>query len=292
MNRIVSLSLVSLLLINGIASVYAQQPSILLSPLKQIKLGIIPQDVKCKVDLVLIIKKENGLPACVRPDTVIKLVIRGWSDSSYKHLAIVGSVNASSLPKSVPNNTKSAGLPGVGGGNLRPCPSGQYFDNGACRNISYSPITNATGSTIQLSPGISTPTISSTKAGIKILSIEMSPDPLKVGYMPIFTIVYQNISDKPFYVSGGCTTSSSSYTISPPDYVQEEPPGAVACDNYFEVVDQNKTTATISRSDHLNGFYKVIKPGILNVTMNIYVTDTVHGWDLIDTVQFNVNATQ
>lgn len=138
MNRIVSLSLVSLLLINGIASVYAQQPSILLSPLKQIKLGIIPQDVKCKVDLVLIIKKENGLPACVRPDTVIKLVIRGWSDSSYKHLVIVGSVNASSLPKSVPNNTKSAGLPGVGGGNLRPCPSDQYFDNGVCRNISNS----------------------------------------------------------------------------------------------------------------------------------------------------------
>ena len=48
-----------------------------LSPMGQIESGIQPKDVKCWDGLVLTFKK-NGLLACVKPDTVAKLVERGW----------------------------------------------------------------------------------------------------------------------------------------------------------------------------------------------------------------------
>lgn len=50
-----------------------------LSPLKQFESGISPQDVKCKEGLQLVLKAEDGSPACVKPDTVSKLVERGWA---------------------------------------------------------------------------------------------------------------------------------------------------------------------------------------------------------------------
>lgn len=50
-----------------------------LSPLKQIKSGMKAQDVKCKYDLQLVIKAEDGSPACVKPTSVEKLVMRGWA---------------------------------------------------------------------------------------------------------------------------------------------------------------------------------------------------------------------
>ncbi len=51
-----------------------------LSPLKQFDLGIMPIEVKCEKDLVLIIKSKEGLPACVKPDTVQILEQRGWAE--------------------------------------------------------------------------------------------------------------------------------------------------------------------------------------------------------------------
>ncbi len=50
-----------------------------LTPLKQFKLGIKPSYVQCKTDLQVIIKSENGSPACVTPQTKIKLVDLGWA---------------------------------------------------------------------------------------------------------------------------------------------------------------------------------------------------------------------
>ena len=47
------------------------------SPLKQFKSGIPTNNVECN-DLKLIIKKSDGNPACVKPQTVQKLVARGW----------------------------------------------------------------------------------------------------------------------------------------------------------------------------------------------------------------------
>ena len=49
-----------------------------LSPLKQIKTGILPPDVSCKTGFELILKSTTGNPACVFPPTASKLVSVGW----------------------------------------------------------------------------------------------------------------------------------------------------------------------------------------------------------------------
>jgi len=48
-------------------------------PLKQISDGIPPENVTCTEGLEIIFKKSNGLPACVKPSSVSKLVERGWA---------------------------------------------------------------------------------------------------------------------------------------------------------------------------------------------------------------------
>lgn len=54
------------------------------SPLLQFKSGTISEQVSCKQDTFLVIKSEDNLPACVRPESVDRLVTQGW---------ILGSVN-------------------------------------------------------------------------------------------------------------------------------------------------------------------------------------------------------
>jgi len=49
-----------------------------LSPLKQVKTGILPPDVDCKTGFELILKSTTGNPACVFPPTASKLVSVGW----------------------------------------------------------------------------------------------------------------------------------------------------------------------------------------------------------------------
>ncbi|MGI0088668.1 MAG: hypothetical protein ACREBI_12030 [Nitrosotalea sp.] len=49
-----------------------------LPPLKQFKSGIVANNVSCRQELELVIKAEDGSPACVKPGTAIKLVARGW----------------------------------------------------------------------------------------------------------------------------------------------------------------------------------------------------------------------
>jgi len=55
---------------------------IILAPLKQIKSGISVDSVQCDTDLVLVIKTEDGSPACVKSDTATKLFARGWAQST------------------------------------------------------------------------------------------------------------------------------------------------------------------------------------------------------------------
>jgi len=50
----------------------------ILVPFKQVKEGILADDVICKSGLELLIKLSNGMPACVKPSTVSKLVERNW----------------------------------------------------------------------------------------------------------------------------------------------------------------------------------------------------------------------
>ncbi len=49
------------------------------SPLKQFKSGILTKDVTCVQGLQLILKAEDDSPACVKPGSVSKLLIRGWA---------------------------------------------------------------------------------------------------------------------------------------------------------------------------------------------------------------------
>lgn len=48
------------------------------SPLKQFKSGISALDVKCNQGLQLILKSEDGSPACIKSDTSQILIKRGW----------------------------------------------------------------------------------------------------------------------------------------------------------------------------------------------------------------------
>ena len=57
------------------------ESSQILSPLKQIKNGILPEDVICRQDRVLVLR-TNGDPACVKYETGYKLLERGWYSNS------------------------------------------------------------------------------------------------------------------------------------------------------------------------------------------------------------------
>ncbi len=48
-------------------------------PLQQLTTGIAPKDVSCKETLELVIKTEDGSPACVRYTTAALLIERGWA---------------------------------------------------------------------------------------------------------------------------------------------------------------------------------------------------------------------
>jgi hypothetical protein len=54
------------------------QMTLSMSPLTQFKSGIAAKDVTCAQDLQLLIKAENGSPACVKPQTAQMLIERGW----------------------------------------------------------------------------------------------------------------------------------------------------------------------------------------------------------------------
>ena len=49
-----------------------------ISPLKQVKEGVLPKDVVCKTGFELILKTSSGNPACLTPDTASILISRGW----------------------------------------------------------------------------------------------------------------------------------------------------------------------------------------------------------------------
>ena len=48
-------------------------------PLKQISQGVSPSDITCTEGKELVLKKSNGLPACVNPSSVEKLIQRNWA---------------------------------------------------------------------------------------------------------------------------------------------------------------------------------------------------------------------
>jgi len=80
------------------------QKTTVLSPLKQLKNGILPEDIKCKEGLILTIKISDGSPACVKPKTAEKLIERGWaletpSIDSFEECAAAGNPVMESYPR-------------------------------------------------------------------------------------------------------------------------------------------------------------------------------------------------
>ncbi|MCV0367750.1 MAG: hypothetical protein K5798_10885 [Nitrosopumilus sp.] len=57
---------------------HGYQPPHIMSPLKQFKSGVTVDEIKCK-DTLLLIKKHDGTPSCVKPETKEKLEQRNWS---------------------------------------------------------------------------------------------------------------------------------------------------------------------------------------------------------------------
>ncbi len=53
------------------------------SPLLQVKNGVNLQDVDCNAGLQLIFKSSDNSPACVKPETVPKLIERGWGTTTF-----------------------------------------------------------------------------------------------------------------------------------------------------------------------------------------------------------------
>ena len=51
------------------------------SPLKQFNSGIPINETKCRNDLILIIKSKDLTPACVKPNTAEKLILREWAEA-------------------------------------------------------------------------------------------------------------------------------------------------------------------------------------------------------------------
>ena len=116
----------------------------------------------------------------------------------------------------------------------------------------------------------------------------MSPNPLKIGDIPSFTVTYQNISGKPIYGQQGCG-SDLQYTISPDTNVKKILVVGRQCAIYGVVIQPNQTI-----TDGLDlSYYKIIQQGLLNVTLTLNLSDNGTNWsNSIYTIQFNVNAIQ
>lgn len=56
-----------------------------LSPLKQFKSGIAADDVVCREGLQLVVRNVGGSPACVKPTSVQRLVMQGWTTPMKLH---------------------------------------------------------------------------------------------------------------------------------------------------------------------------------------------------------------
>jgi len=137
-------------------------------------------------------------------------------------------------------------------------------------------------------------TISMTKPEIKILSMEMTPNPLKVGDAPQFTVTYQNVSDKEIFQNlVGCGTDPSlHWEVNPSSNVQIHlvPYAGLTCPPKIKNVDPNEISVA-SGTGANNASYQITTDGKLNVILRLNLEDGTNS-GLQTTIQFNVNATR
>ena len=154
------------------------------------------------------------------------------------------------------------------------------------------PVQNKT-STSQFMPQINS-TVSMTKPEIKILSIAMSPNILKVGDKPTFTVTYQNISNRTLIedVIGCGANPSLHWEISPPTSVKEQlfSDNGVKCTPRTDSVKPHDVNVA-SGYGAGNGLYQILKTGDLNVTLHMHLEDgSTSG--VQTTIKFTVNVSQ
>jgi hypothetical protein len=306
------------------SSAYAETT---LSPLKQIQSGIQPQDVKCKADLVLVIRPESISPACVTSTTSTRLLLQGWITPEKFMMLHTNQKKLETVNEAAYNNKNSSAF-------------SQNTDstNHTSNVLLFNHISNATntidqtinetyiyklyqesyvnGTVPQLAQAFVKPlpelkvnyTESSTEPNIiKILFIGMTPNQLKVGGIPVFTFTYQNISNKTYYGVVGCSISILGVTIIPQDDVtvgfpmERLPTCSVSSGpllhpnqidterGYPNPFIQDETTLHLFSY----GFYQIMKPDLLHVTLTLLLSEDSTGkHPFVETVQFNVNATQ
>jgi hypothetical protein len=64
-------------------AIYDSTKSPILSPLKQFKSGVSPLNVKCSTNYALVIKTEDGSPACVQRNDTDNLMNNGWAINQF-----------------------------------------------------------------------------------------------------------------------------------------------------------------------------------------------------------------
>ena len=64
--------------VNGTVAITKNQ-TVIEPPLRQLKNGVSINDIKCIDGMQLILKKEDGSPACVKPEDATALTERGWA---------------------------------------------------------------------------------------------------------------------------------------------------------------------------------------------------------------------
>lgn len=90
---------------------------VILPPLKQLKLGVLPDDVVCRENLVLIKRIMSDTPACVKIDTAQKLVERGWGTMEILRKTSIGESFSTTFGLKICGEDKDpVGTPG----NLKP----------------------------------------------------------------------------------------------------------------------------------------------------------------------------
>lgn len=137
-------------------------------------------------------------------------------------------------------------------------------------------------------------TISMTKPDLKILSIEMSPNPLKVGDKPKFTVTFQNISDKVLLQSlVGCGTNPSlHWDIYPSSSVQNQPivNNGLTCPPITRNVKPTEISIASGYATG-NGLYQITRADNLNVILRLNLEDgSISGIQAM--IKFNINATR
>lgn len=312
-------------------STYTITNAVMMSPLKQINAGILLQNVKCGTGLVLIIDQKDNLPACVRPTSVPRLESYGWITvekfESIHHLLVLNETNEISIqvdkndtinnvitPKQIiTNDTNFVNVTKIITNSVNTSNNTddinvndvydlyqKYYSNnnvpqlaGPARPLTLLPVNFTESSTEPNS--------------MKVLIIGVDPNPIKVGDTPTFSLTWKNISNKTFYSLLGCGASALGANITPEDHVVVGyPTHRMLCDvKSFPVrPDQINTNYAFADPTHeqvySNGrlstfssaYYTVVKSGILNVTMNLYVGNDKGDYEFTETVKFNVNVTQ